>query len=226
MLVFTNLTQDHLDFHGTMEDYFESKRRLFAQAERAVINVGDATGQRLAAELPGCAHVRRGDDELSTHRAKLRGRFNSRTPSRAAAAARALGIDEDAIKHGLESVAACPGRFDRSTRDSRSRSRRLRAHAGRARDRPRRGARARRRRVICVFGCRRRPRPGQAAADGPDRRGARRRRDRHLRQSAQRGSRCDRRGGRRGAARRSRSSSTVARRSSARSSRRARATSS
>ena len=59
MLVFTNLTQDHLDFHGTMEEYFESKRRLFAQAERAVVNVGDEYGERLAAELAGRDHVHR-----------------------------------------------------------------------------------------------------------------------------------------------------------------------
>src|SRR3989442_3190826 len=50
VLVFTNLTQDHLDFHGTMDEYFESKRRLFAQAARAGINVGDQYGERLAAE--------------------------------------------------------------------------------------------------------------------------------------------------------------------------------
>src|ERR671931_1764329 len=47
-LVFTNLTQDHLDFHGTMERYFEAKRRLFAPAVPAAVNVGDAYGQRLA----------------------------------------------------------------------------------------------------------------------------------------------------------------------------------
>ena len=41
VLVFTNLTQDHLDFHGTMEAYFDAKRALFDQAERAVVNVGD-----------------------------------------------------------------------------------------------------------------------------------------------------------------------------------------
>src|SRR5262249_23480580 len=52
VLVFTNLTQDHLDFHGTMEEYFAAKRRLFDQAERAVVNVGDAYGRRLAGELP------------------------------------------------------------------------------------------------------------------------------------------------------------------------------
>ncbi len=53
--VFTNLTQDHLDFHETMEDYFLAKRRLFADRLPAVsvINVGDVYGRRLAAELDG-----------------------------------------------------------------------------------------------------------------------------------------------------------------------------
>ncbi len=55
--LFTNLTQDHLDFHPTMEDYFLAKRRLFlpggaAPAPRvSVVNVGDPYGRRLAAEL-------------------------------------------------------------------------------------------------------------------------------------------------------------------------------
>src|SRR5919199_5954811 len=49
VLVFTNLTQDHLDFHGTMENYFAAKRRLFAQAERAVVNIDNEWGRRLAA---------------------------------------------------------------------------------------------------------------------------------------------------------------------------------
>ncbi|MDL2215793.1 UDP-N-acetylmuramoyl-L-alanyl-D-glutamate--2,6-diaminopimelate ligase, partial [Ruminococcaceae bacterium OttesenSCG-928-N02] len=52
--VFTNLTQDHLDYHGTMEDYFLAKRQLFFQCEHAAINIDDPYGQRLAAqgELP------------------------------------------------------------------------------------------------------------------------------------------------------------------------------
>jgi UDP-N-acetylmuramoyl-L-alanyl-D-glutamate--2,6-diaminopimelate ligase len=41
VLVFTNLAHDHLDFHGSMEEYFQAKRRLFAQADRAVVYVGD-----------------------------------------------------------------------------------------------------------------------------------------------------------------------------------------
>jgi UDP-N-acetylmuramoyl-L-alanyl-D-glutamate--2,6-diaminopimelate ligase len=55
---FTNLTQDHLDFHSDMEDYFRAKRRLFglgndaeADPARFVVNVDDAHGRRLAEEL-------------------------------------------------------------------------------------------------------------------------------------------------------------------------------
>src|SRR5581483_2282013 len=52
--IFTNLTQDHLDFHATMEEYFAAKRRLFAEHDLAlgVINVDDEHGRRLALEHP------------------------------------------------------------------------------------------------------------------------------------------------------------------------------
>jgi UDP-N-acetylmuramoyl-L-alanyl-D-glutamate--2,6-diaminopimelate ligase len=50
--LFTNLTQDHLDFHGTMEDYFRSKRLLFEMGPKAsIVNVGDPYGRRLAEEF-------------------------------------------------------------------------------------------------------------------------------------------------------------------------------
>jgi len=112
VLVFTNLTQDHLDFHGTMEEYFESKRRLFAQADRAVVNVGDEYGERLAAEIPD-AITFRPDEGLGGVNLKLPGRFNVENALAASAAARALGIDEAAIKQGIEAVDRVPGRFDR-----------------------------------------------------------------------------------------------------------------
>ena len=52
--VFTNLSRDHLDFHGTMEEYFAAKRRLFeAGPAAAIVNVDDEYGRRLAAELEG-----------------------------------------------------------------------------------------------------------------------------------------------------------------------------
>lgn len=47
---FTNLTQDHLDFHGTMENYFAAKRKLFDLCENAVVNIDDAYGARIAQE--------------------------------------------------------------------------------------------------------------------------------------------------------------------------------
>jgi UDP-N-acetylmuramoyl-L-alanyl-D-glutamate--2,6-diaminopimelate ligase len=111
VLVFTNLTQDHLDFHGTMADYFESKRRLFAQAARAVVNVGDEYGARLAAELPNAATFRP-EDGLGDVELKLRGRFNVENALAATGAARALGLDDAAIKRGIEAVDRVPGRFD------------------------------------------------------------------------------------------------------------------
>jgi UDP-N-acetylmuramoyl-L-alanyl-D-glutamate--2,6-diaminopimelate ligase len=112
VLVFTNLTQDHLDFHGTMEEYFESKRRLFAQADRAVVNVGDEYGQRLAAELPDAITFGPGD-ALGELELKLPGRFNIENALAAVAAARALGVGEKEIKQGIEAVERVPGRFDR-----------------------------------------------------------------------------------------------------------------
>jgi UDP-N-acetylmuramoyl-L-alanyl-D-glutamate--2,6-diaminopimelate ligase len=111
VLVFTNLTQDHLDFHGTMEDYFESKRRLFAQTKRAVVNVADEYGARLAAEVPDRIAIDPtaglGDIHL-----KLGGAFNLANANAAVAAARAFGVDELAIKQGIEAVDRVPGRFD------------------------------------------------------------------------------------------------------------------
>jgi UDP-N-acetylmuramoyl-L-alanyl-D-glutamate--2,6-diaminopimelate ligase len=110
VLVFTNLTQDHLDFHGTMEAYFAAKRALFDQADVAVVNMDDEWGRRLLVDLPDAMPFSGGDDLGADLR--LRGRFNRANAAGAAAAARALGIDADAITRGLESVAGVPGRFE------------------------------------------------------------------------------------------------------------------
>ena len=48
--VFTNLTEDHLDFHSDMEDYFRAKKLLFEKCRRAVINIDDRYGRRLSEE--------------------------------------------------------------------------------------------------------------------------------------------------------------------------------
>jgi UDP-N-acetylmuramoyl-L-alanyl-D-glutamate--2,6-diaminopimelate ligase len=111
VLVFTNLTQDHLDFHGTMESYYDAKRRLFAQAEHAVVNVGDEWGRRLAAELPGATAFDATADPIDAD-LRLKGRFNRENAAAAAAAARALALPGDAISRGLEAVDVVPGRFE------------------------------------------------------------------------------------------------------------------
>ncbi len=136
VLVFTNLSQDHLDFHGSMADYFDAKRRLFTEPDvdgkrpPAAINVGDEHGRRLAAELralgeaplefsleeaadleisPRGSSFRFGDLEVRT---RLRGRFNVENVLGAVSAARLLGINEVAILAGVEHLAGVPGRFE------------------------------------------------------------------------------------------------------------------
>ncbi|MGZ4319126.1 MAG: UDP-N-acetylmuramoyl-L-alanyl-D-glutamate--2,6-diaminopimelate ligase [Gaiellaceae bacterium] len=118
-LVFTNLSQDHLDFHGTMERYFEAKRRLFVESEPpAAINVGDDWGRKLAADRTDALtfgftpEAQIGPAALDGIDLKLRGRFNAENALGALAASRLLGIDDEAIRRGLEAVRGVPGRFE------------------------------------------------------------------------------------------------------------------
>ena len=118
-IVFTNLSQDHLDFHGTMERYFEAKQRLFLESRPpAAINVGNDWGRKLAADRPDALTFGFADDaeigpaELEGIDLKLRGRFNEENALGALAASRLLGIEQDAIARGLEAVRGVPGRFE------------------------------------------------------------------------------------------------------------------
>jgi UDP-N-acetylmuramoyl-L-alanyl-D-glutamate--2,6-diaminopimelate ligase len=131
--VFTNLTQDHLDFHADMEDYFLAKRRLFeAGPELAVINVDDSYGARLARDFPHAirigldaqgAQVRatatEGDASGSSFavdglalRTTLPGRFNVLNALGAVVVARELGVGDAAIARGLAAAERVPGRFE------------------------------------------------------------------------------------------------------------------
>jgi UDP-N-acetylmuramoyl-L-alanyl-D-glutamate--2,6-diaminopimelate ligase len=136
--IFTNLTQDHLDFHADMEEYFEAKRRLFVSSEPPavnVLNVGDAYGRRLAAEVEGAltfavqepadytaTDVRCGFDgcsfTLDTPGGRreltlpMPGRFNVANALGALAAAHALGVDLDVLVAALERGVRVPGRFE------------------------------------------------------------------------------------------------------------------
>lgn len=135
---FTNLSQDHLDFHPTMEDYFAAKRSLFRpdHAEKGAANIDDPYGRKLRDGSPiGCigygmsdeADVRArnvklepsgttiaivtpaGEIQVSTN---LIGHFNVSNCLGAAAVALQAGLSLDAIAAGLESLDAVPGRFE------------------------------------------------------------------------------------------------------------------
>ncbi|MDQ3916825.1 MAG: UDP-N-acetylmuramoyl-L-alanyl-D-glutamate--2,6-diaminopimelate ligase [Actinomycetota bacterium] len=135
---FTNLTQDHLDFHGGMEDYFEAKRALFTgdRLERGAVNVDEVYGRKLlgATDVPCIgfgtapeADVRATDVELGVAGSSFRmvtpkgdvsvssslaGSFNVSNCLAAAATCLQAGIGLDAIERGLSSGVAVPGRFE------------------------------------------------------------------------------------------------------------------
>ncbi len=134
--VFTNLTRDHLDFHGDMDRYFEAKCRLFAMlppGAPAVINVDDRRGEQLAASLPSpltyglkTADVRAEAVLPSLSgltfdavtpvgripiRSRLMGQFNLYNLLAAVATGVALGIPGEAIAGGLAGMPAVPGRM-------------------------------------------------------------------------------------------------------------------
>ncbi|HEY6377116.1 MAG TPA: UDP-N-acetylmuramoyl-L-alanyl-D-glutamate--2,6-diaminopimelate ligase, partial [Edaphobacter sp.] len=140
--IFTNLTQDHLDYHGTMENYFAAKARLFdgvgAPPPRvAVINADDAYGERLAAGIERSQVVRYGMEGkgdfvaeavrmragetrfrmLTPHgvvemRSPLTGRVNVYNVLAASAAAWARGLTMEEIVRGADAGAQVPGRFE------------------------------------------------------------------------------------------------------------------
>jgi UDP-N-acetylmuramoyl-L-alanyl-D-glutamate--2,6-diaminopimelate ligase len=130
--LFTNLTQDHLDFHGTMEEYFLAKRRLFeAGPGTAVVNVDDPYGRRLAAEFECVTFSAAGREadhsardvsfdargaEFTVDgmrvRTRLPGEFNVANALGALAATLALGVEPEVAVAGLAEAARVPGRFE------------------------------------------------------------------------------------------------------------------
>jgi UDP-N-acetylmuramoyl-L-alanyl-D-glutamate--2,6-diaminopimelate ligase len=140
---FTNLTRDHLDYHGDMERYFAAKRRLFLEHlvpdGVAVVNVRDPFGARLAAQLgPGrrlWRHGGRTGDELRAEgvagglsglaatiqtpagalaiRSPLVGAHNVENLLSAAGLALALDLPPDAVARGLSECRGAPGRLER-----------------------------------------------------------------------------------------------------------------
>ncbi len=136
--VFTNLTQDHLDFHPTMEDYFNAKRKLFTELGPAhsIINIDDPYGARLADGIKTPITFAL-DHSRATYRATdvetgltgsrftvntpdgpvqlsspLRGTFNVYNVLGAFATARTLGVPAETAARAIQTAGQVPGRFE------------------------------------------------------------------------------------------------------------------
>jgi UDP-N-acetylmuramoyl-L-alanyl-D-glutamate--2,6-diaminopimelate ligase len=129
VVVFTNLSHDHLDFHRDLDDYFAAKAELFTPdyADAAVVNLDDPRGRELAerALVPtdGYSLTDAADLEVGSTTSRFRwrgelielplgGRFNVSNALAAAMAAARLGIDATTIAAGLAAAPAVPGRFE------------------------------------------------------------------------------------------------------------------
>jgi UDP-N-acetylmuramoyl-L-alanyl-D-glutamate--2,6-diaminopimelate ligase len=179
-LVFTNLSHEHLDFHADMEDYFQAKRRLFLDGSSAAINIDDEYGRRLAAELPEAVTFGLADDAdvgpaaLQGIELKLRGSFNVQNALGALACARLLGVADDAIARGLESIRGVPGRFESIEEGQPFEVIVDYAHKPVALETVLHASRELASRVICVFGCggdrdrEKRPQMGRIASELAD----------------------------------------------------------
>ena len=140
--VFTNLSRDHLDFHGDFESYFAAKQRLFLGQGAppppvVAVNADDPYGCRLGTAAGGrlwlygfnrTAQVSARDLELSSSglrfvlstpagsaviQSRLAGRPNVSNILAASAAALGLGLSLEQIRAGVEALACVPGRFER-----------------------------------------------------------------------------------------------------------------
>lgn len=137
--LFTNLSQDHLDFHRTMEEYFQAKAELFTptRSRRGVVCIDDEWGQRLAASAsvpvttlandplrpadwhvladPGAADftLRSRDGASLRLRSSLPGDFNRTNTALAALTLRALGMPDDRAVEALAAGVTVPGRAER-----------------------------------------------------------------------------------------------------------------
>ncbi len=135
--VFTNLTQDHLDYHKTMEAYCEAKKRLFLRARRAIINADDAWGEKIVEGFDGDVFTYSAGDDTATYTARniqtraggvsfelvgdgcigrvrlpIPGRFSVYNAMASAVCALSLGIPFDTVIAALSVVNGVKGRAE------------------------------------------------------------------------------------------------------------------
>ena len=139
-VVFTNLSQDHLDFHADMDDYHAAKAMLFRPefSDRGIVCIDDQWGRRLAADAPiqivtygqaddadwqvldidaspfGTSFVLRGPGDIEVSLAtRLPGWVNAMNASAAWLACTAVGIDGNDAARGIADCPGVPGRLER-----------------------------------------------------------------------------------------------------------------
>ncbi len=135
--VFTNLTQDHLDYHGTMENYLAAKKRLFFQCRRAIINADDKWADELMRDLPcpvvrysahqdaadfiakdiahkpdGVRFVLVGDNQLGRVHLHIPGQFSVYNGMAAAACAVSIGLPFETVVDALGNAPGVKGRAE------------------------------------------------------------------------------------------------------------------
>lgn len=140
--LFTNLSQDHLDFHPTMDEYFLAKANLFTNLQGpAILNMDDLWGrklkelcqgqvvgfaiheaasfqaQKIELENSGVSYILDSDGRQIPIKLKLTGQFNIYNSLGAAALCASEGVSLEQIKQGLENLTGVPGRFERIAND-------------------------------------------------------------------------------------------------------------
>lgn len=134
--IFTNLTQDHLDFHKTMENYFNAKKKIFSllkDTRNSVINIDDEYGKRYMEYTNGISYgLEKGDitgkiENISRHgqkvelkifnsryeiELKLLGKFNLYNLLGAIGAVKCFGMEDEEIIEKIKNIHGAPGRFE------------------------------------------------------------------------------------------------------------------
>ncbi|MBQ9414913.1 MAG: UDP-N-acetylmuramoyl-L-alanyl-D-glutamate--2,6-diaminopimelate ligase [Clostridia bacterium] len=135
--IFTNLTQDHLDYHKTMEAYCEAKKKLFAQADCAIVNADDAwataiadgftgrlcrfsaagaaaeyTAENICTKADGVAFDLRGPQGSGRITLAIPGRFSVYNAMGSAVCALALGVPFETVQEALSGTCGVKGRAE------------------------------------------------------------------------------------------------------------------
>lgn len=135
--IFTNLSSEHLDFHGNMESYFCAKRRLFEKSKIAVINLDDEYGKRLLSgdvcdfytvsigknadfvaknidnSMGGVKYKLYFDEKKIEVKTRISGKYNVYNSMLALCAALKIGIEEEEVIKGIENLSSIPGRMEK-----------------------------------------------------------------------------------------------------------------